>query len=64
MAVNHTRRFPIGLADVGALLGAASLWWGLWTLYHPLAWIGLGVLVLRISVRAALLERTQSKESS
>ena len=64
MAVNPGRRLPIGLADVGVLLGAASLWWGLWTLFQPLAWIGLGVMVLRVSVRAALLERTHSKESS
>ncbi len=64
MDVNPTRRFSIGLADLGVLLGAASLWWGLWTLFQPLAWIGLGVLVLRVSVRAALLERTQPKEPS
>lgn len=64
MGVKPRRAFPVGLADVGVLLGVASLLWGLWTLFRPLFWIALGVVLLHVGLRTALHERTHSKEPS
>jgi hypothetical protein len=35
--------------DVLHVIGFSALIWGLWQVYHPLAWMAAGVIVMRYS---------------
>lgn len=45
-----------GLVDILGLLGFAAFIYGLWAVYHPLAWIVGGLLLLGYALRATRAE--------